>query len=125
MDVDAYVNIRTDRVSVRSRIGENRGRVIDKVDVAAILDPEFVVQPGGNKRVQESGVKNVHAFVRGVYTRDPVLVCPSEMTRVTYNPKYNTSFVCSETGREVVGGTVALVTSKGVFTEEVVFASEV
>lgn len=118
MDVDAYLNIRTGLVSVRARSGPEDGRVIHRAEAVTIADPEFVVQPGGNKRVRESGVKNVHAFVRGTFD---TAIPPQDLTGelcVVYNPKYNTSFVCSETGRPVVSGQLATVTKNGVYTLE-------
>ena len=44
---------------------QNRGRVIAHVTERIIEDPEFVVRPGGQRKVREERRKNVHAFVKG------------------------------------------------------------
>jgi hypothetical protein len=43
----------------------NRGLVIAHVSGRYIENPTFVVRPAGQRKVRETGRKNVHAFVKG------------------------------------------------------------
>ncbi len=65
MKVDVYWNSNERCFSVRSREKENYGKVIAHLDTVYIEDAEFVVQNAGRNKVLETGVKNVHAFIRG------------------------------------------------------------
>ena len=44
----------------------NRGLVTAHVTERLIENPVFVVRPAGQRKVRETGVKNVHAFVKGL-----------------------------------------------------------
>lgn len=96
---EVYRNLHTDTWSVRED-----GVVVDHPDAVAILNPRFVVQPAGNRKVRESRRKNVHAFVRGQRVDTEEYWNPAydnKFRRATYNPYQNTSFVDSLTGEPV------------------------
>lgn len=82
--VDVYRNLQDDCLSIRSAersagstAGDRRstgsrdtdsddyGTVIGHADLVLLSDAEFVVQEAGQERARETGVKNVHAVVRG------------------------------------------------------------
>jgi len=98
--LEVYYNLHKKVWSVR-----RKGRVIDHCTYVEILNPSFDVQPAGNARVKRTGVKNVHAFVRGNRneTEDESLRWPitDDWREVTYNPKKHNSFVLRETGKPV------------------------
>lgn len=112
--VDVYYNLHKKVWSVRCR---KTGRVVDHSRVVAFsIGATMIVRPSGRAKVLQTGVKNVHAFVRGV---DPDLSenvadwlefgkgLP-EATRVTYNPRRAGYFTRCDTG-ERVGSASALV----------------
>ena len=98
MRVEIYWNLHKKMYSVRNL---KTGRVIAHTYEAIILQPEFVVRQAGNRKVRETGVKNVHAFVRGkLYGLDADVIMSNipdhmmwDMYYVTYNPYKYTSFV--------------------------------
>lgn len=102
MKVDVYKNLTAGNLSVRSRETENYGIVTDHVQEAMVKDAEFVVQPSGLKRFKETGIKNVHAFVRGKMV-DEYSMMPSldDAERVRYNPKVQDHFFLADTGEHV------------------------
>lgn len=61
--VEVYRNLHRGGYSVRQN-----GRVIGHTNELILMDAEFVVQEGGRQRVLRTGVKNVHAWVRGYVT---------------------------------------------------------
>ena len=95
MRVELYWNIPKKKYSVRALEGEHKGKVFTHVRYAEIIDAEFVVQPSGQKRVRESGQKNVHAFVRGLITDDLSSDYAKKMLwrRVRYNPHTDDFFM--------------------------------
>jgi hypothetical protein len=95
MKVEVYFNRHKKLWSVRDL---KTGRVIEHVKTINILDAQFVVRPGGRAKVIRDGVKNVHAFVRGIRVdQDTIdMIGPFDVdgwtsTNVTYDPyKYST-----------------------------------
>mgnify|MGYP006276165747 CR=1 FL=1 len=90
--VDVYQNLNTGGLSVRG-VEEHRGLVIDHVDCVSLSECVFLVSDSGRKRVIETGVKNVHAYVRGSlqsfeYTEYDI--------GIRYNPFKNASFATEE-----------------------------
>ncbi len=84
MMVDVYFNLHRRLFSMRSH---ETGRVIGHYPWACVVDATFVVQPAGRQRVLDSGVKNVHAFVRGTSASAASATCDrSTACRVSYNP---------------------------------------
>lgn len=112
LQVDCYLNINKECVSVRAREGVDEGRIIRHVDCAVVEDVEFVVQPAGRERVRREGRKNVHAFVRGIYR--PEGTVEGETTPVTYNPYEHDQFVTRTDGRAVKYADKARITIEGV-----------
>jgi hypothetical protein len=87
--VEVYRNLHKNCYSVRALNGENKGRVIDHVQSIILKDATFVVQPAGRDRVLQEKRKNVHAFVRGTITDQPV----SHGLSVRYDPYLNDAFI--------------------------------
>lgn len=112
MLVDTYINLNKGCVSVRSRESEDYGRVVAHRPKIHVSDVEFVVQPSGRQRARESGVRNVHAFVRGNWDESQKIVSGQS---VTYNPFEYDQFVHAETERPVESAEHAAVTSEGVW----------
>lgn len=104
MRVEIYWNLHKQCYSVRDT---KTGRVVAHTHQAVVNNPEFVVRQSGNRKVRETGVKNVHAFVRGeLYTMDyeghlDLLDDMYLMDRITYNPYKYTTFVDRETEQPV------------------------
>ena len=65
MKVDVYRNLHQKCFSIRSREKDTYGKVIAHAETVAVRNAQFVVQPAGRDKVIKTGVKNVHAFVRG------------------------------------------------------------
>lgn len=92
MKVDVYWNSNEQCFSVRSREKEHYGKVIAHMDSVLIEDVQFVVNEGGRAKVLDSGVKNVHAFIRGRMV--PSLSFPKKPgIIVRYNPFESEHFV--------------------------------
>lgn len=85
MKVDVYYNIRKKCLSVRSREKENYGKVIKHEPNVLIRNASFIVQPAGLAKAKKTGVKNVHALVRGTLV-EPNNNTNVEWARVRYNP---------------------------------------
>ena len=95
MRVELYWNVNLNKYSVRALEGEHKGKVFTYARYAEVIDAEFVVRPSGQKRVRESGQKNVHAFVRGLITDDLSSDYAKKMLwrRVRYNPHVDDFFM--------------------------------
>lgn len=92
--VDTYLNLHKHIPSVLER-----GLVKAHLRAVPIVEPTFIVQPGGRQRVLRDRSKVVHAFVRGAFQAglDPRDLRNLTPVRVTYNPyKYDT-FVNADT----------------------------
>lgn len=117
--VDVYRNLHADNdadaLSVRSRVTETYGLVLTHSPSVIVQNPSFEVQPGGLERFKESGVKNVHAFVRGTVAECDAWPHGAETTAVTYNPEYYDSFVTRGTETPVEQAEIAHVTADGVW----------
>ena len=70
MRVELYWNVDLEKFSVKALEGEYKNKVVGHIRHAQVTNAKFVVQPSGQKRVRESGQKNVHAFVRGHLNTD-------------------------------------------------------
>jgi len=111
--VDVYKNLNEGGYSVRSRETSTYGTVLDVVDAVCVEDVEFVVQPAGQERVRETGLKNVHAFARGtVGELEPVDGVP-----VSYRPKEWDSFKRLDTMESIESAERAYCSDDGVFAE--------
>lgn len=94
--VEVYFHSRKRLFSVRDA---KTKKVIKHTDLIFLEDCEFVVQDSGRKRVLTSGVKNVHAWVKGTETKNLRCFNHSPLD-VTYNPRKNDSFVVANSLRE-------------------------
>lgn len=95
--VEVYFNLHKRLFSVRES-----GRVIAHLPFIVLRDCTFAVQPAGLRRVRETGVKNVHAFVRGAWDRNPdtpFYIATAE--RVRYNPYISDTFFVVNDKQEV------------------------
>ena len=94
--VEVYRNLHKNCFSVRALTGENKGKVIDPVQEITLKDVKFAVQPAGRKRVLKEKQKNVHAFIRGIPTEEPLepsLMWDKAPYSVRYDPYVNESFI--------------------------------
>lgn len=88
--VKVYRNLRTGNFSV---VDPKTGRVIDRLDSFYMMDCDFRVQPGGQKRAQDSGQRNVHAYVMGDFCgRTKIDLETYNVKEVHYNPFNDTWF---------------------------------
>ena len=90
IEVDVYFNVTRKVFSIRQD-----GIVIAHRSNLFLTHSKFIVRESGQKRVRETGHKNVHAFVRGMWDqreyhtfRDMRL-----WRRVHYNPKRDNFFM--------------------------------
>ena len=95
--VEVYRNYRRRCWSVRSN---KTGKVIDHVSQVVLKDCELVVRKSGRDRVLREGVKNVHAFVKGVMVTSDEFE-KDESVRIGYEPWVNSSFVVSNVNRPI------------------------
>ncbi|MEL6760520.1 MAG: hypothetical protein AAFP04_08965 [Myxococcota bacterium] len=103
--VDTYLNLQKHIPSVRER-----GLVKAYLRAVPIVEPTFVVQPGGRQSVLKHRSKVVHAFVRGAFqagldSRDLRELTP---VRVTYNPYKYSTFVNADTQEPIESARFAL-----------------
>jgi hypothetical protein len=104
----------------------NRGLVTAHVTERLIENPVFVVRPAGQRKVRETGRKNVHAFVKGegsslrkasgAYGRLPSNRAKYGWVEVSYNPYRETEeetapFYVKETGAPVFQAREAVLTA--------------
>jgi len=88
---EIYWNSHRKMFSVR-----HKGKVVGHAHSINIPNAKFVVQPAGQRRVRETGQKNIHAFVKGdefellEHGAPPVMFLKH---RVHYDPKVNDTFV--------------------------------
>jgi len=96
MKVEVYYNLHKNLFSVKSRQGDDYGKVFKHTPREVIVSPTFAVRQSGRLRVLKENKKNVHAFVRGHIVLDQIL--PSGKSRlVKYDPYKYDSFVFSDT----------------------------
>ena len=71
MRVEIYWNLHKHVYSVKSlERGDSYGHVVAHGDLFLLERCKFVVRPAGKKKVVDTGVRNVHAFVRGYLSND-------------------------------------------------------
>jgi len=108
MRVDVYRSEENDALSVKSReSGKRYGTVVSHEQKIHIRDVEFVVQPAGREKVRESGVRRIHAFVRGHWDEREKVICGQP---VTYDPCKHEQFVHAESEKPVVSAERVAVT---------------
>jgi hypothetical protein len=113
MKVDVYRNLNRKCFSIRSREKENYGRVIGHANTVAVRDASFIVQPAGREKVVRTGVKNVHAFVRGDLVTDmsPESAwrsSPGSELDVSYRPAMGARFLAQNNTTAMIANTAAI-----------------
>ena len=111
MKVEVYRNLHKKCYSVRFN-----GKVIKHIDSLIINNPTFAVQPAGNRKVRETGRKNVHAFIRGDWD-DSYREFSAFNTlpyAISYNPYEHTTFINRHNGEPIYKADCALLHSSGV-----------
>ena len=90
MKVKVYWNLHKRKWSI-----QQGGLVIDHRDSLFLKKAHFTVREGGQKRVRESGHKNVHAFVCGEWDQKNYHSFKDMMLwrKVSYNPKRDDFFM--------------------------------
>ena len=90
MKVRVYWNLHRRKWSI-----QQDGLVIDHRDSLFLTKAHFTVREGGQKRVRESGHKNVHAFVCGEWDQKEYRTFKDMRLwrRVHYNPKRDNFFM--------------------------------
>ena len=97
---EVYWNLQKKLWSVRDYATK---RVVTHEDEMYLYNPIFRVQQGGNKRVRDTGVKNVHAYVQGYWdgpSFEPMYKF-SCLRRISYNPYKHNTFVWADTEKPV------------------------
>jgi hypothetical protein len=89
------------------------GKVVLHTTQIEVLDAKAVVQPAGRDKVRATGVKNVHAFIRGTMVNLPRCFV-GNWADVTYNPKVNDTFVYRADGMPFGGGKLVRLGPNGV-----------
>lgn len=109
--VEVYRNLHKKQYSIRDN---KTRRVVDHAHYLRILNPKFVVQPGGRSRVLREKRKNVHAFIKGERNDGPFMMGTSDLwKKIKYNPyKYN-SFVIEETEEPILEAKEVILTPVG------------
>lgn len=118
--VFVYFNIRRKDFSIRALEGPKRGRVIGHAASVEIIDAEFRVSEAGRRRVLATGVKNIHAGVRGTLGElgEKPQVPSREAIKVTYNPKRDTGFIGAVSRLPVpTRASRVVLSSEGVYAE--------
>lgn len=112
MKAQVYWNVHKRQYSVR-----HKGRVVDHSSSVVLTGVSFRVQPAGQRKVRETGQKNVHAYAAG--ERPTGLLCDSvvdamlaaeKLPQVTYNPTKHDTFVRVDTGAPVHTAQAAVLT---------------
>lgn len=101
---------------VYSLRAKDTGRVEGHESELYLKDPKFSVGTKGRDRVKSTGVKNVHAGIRGEkITQVPETL---EWKRVTYDPKKHHGFINRETLEPITQADYASLTPEGVFVAD-------
>lgn len=92
--VRVYWNVNKYTYSIQTK-QDGRWKVADYQNICLIKNAKFTVRPGGNKKVKETGRKNVHAWVEGELIANHVWLAGNVSKDVVYNPKEHTQFMCN------------------------------
>ena len=85
-----YWNLHKKKFSVQAHYGSGSWRVVAHAEELMLKNVTFKVSQAGRRRVLQTGVKNVHAYVIGVLCP---FVEPIKWRQVSYSPTYADSFV--------------------------------
>lgn len=82
-------------------------RVIDRKMFVQLADCKFVVHKSGAQRAMDTGIRNVHAFVRGELVRSGdrqgLVPVPDNVVEVKYKPFEEGGFYTADDGQEIWG----------------------
>ena len=92
-NVHVYRNITKNLFSVKSK-----GIVVCHTDYINLKDVTYNVQPKGRDKVRRTGIKNVHAYVKGKPT---FISAKQDYMRIYYNPKVCNTFVLESTYKPI------------------------
>ena len=101
--VDVYCDLHRKVSSVKALTGPCKGRVVDKPSKIVLEVVTLRAGQAGVRRVQETGVRSVHAYARGRRTEmEPATVraMPSAV-RIRYNPHLRGEFFDDSNGEAV------------------------
>ena len=90
--VDIYWNLHKKCFSVKSRARGSYGRVIAHAQNIGLTAVTLIVSDKGRQRVLREQRKNVHAYLRGVWTATP----STGTVPVAYNPYAHTTFMSAD-----------------------------
>jgi hypothetical protein len=111
--VDVYRNLHDNCLSVKDMDtdSDEYGTVIRHVDQILIEDAEFIVRQKGRQKVIDTGVKNAHAFVHGLWEFDVERIEEVIENRelIEYNPEHYKNFVHVGTGYPVESADAVLI----------------
>jgi len=120
--VEAYYNLHKRCLSYRPMGGR-----VAHAQTMILNDVRFVVQPAGRERVIREGKKNAHAFVRGIleWVCDDYYTSMDDYTEenlrrqayplITYNPRFNKSFVYTDTFEPIHSATQVVIVGKHIY----------
>ena len=114
--VEVYRNVNKKGVWYTIR---QQGYVVAHADEVNLINAEFVVQPAGQKKVKKTGIKNVHAWIKG----EIIKVRGEQNSRpfqVKYNPKKMKTFTRSDTGKSIRHANFVVLSKEGVFADNTV-----
>lgn len=86
-----------------------RGRVIAHVPAITLSDVTLVVRSGGRARVLRTGVREVHAYARGIIVQAPR---PAAAIRLHYRPFASDSFL-DDDGRAWIAAAILHLDTEG------------
>jgi hypothetical protein len=82
-------------------------RVIDRKLYVHLSECKFVVHRSGQSKAMATGIRNVHAFVRGALVHatdlDSAVDIPADAVEVSYNPFDDKGFYTTDDGKEIWG----------------------
>lgn len=100
MKVHLYWNFNRLAWSVRAAEGPNRGRVVAYEKVVHLANCQFIVQKAGLEKARATGVKNVHAYIKGDWV-DASIAANSDWNPITYNPFREGYFIWCASGNPI------------------------
>jgi len=100
---DVYCDLHRKVSSVKALTGPDKGRVVDKPHDIVLEDVMLRVNQGAVRKVQETGVRSVHAYARGRRTMLDVETVKSreDAIRVRYNPRVRAEFFDADSGETI------------------------
>lgn len=114
--VEVYRNVNKKGVWYTVR---QHGYVVAHADEVNLVNAEFIVQPSGQKKVKKTGIKTVHAWVRGeiIKVRGE---SDHEPFQVKYNPKNMKTFTRMDTKKPIKHANFVVLRKEGVFADNTV-----